>query len=282
MTPQAPNLSQIVVTPPSPEIVNGQTQQFIATGVYNNGTSGDLTSTAVWTSSDLLIATVDANGLVTSLSDGTVTIQAMSGGKSGTTDLVIAEFAVVSVAVFPASLTLQVGQTQQFSAIATYSDSSQQDVTTDVTWDSSDQTVVQITDSGFATALAAGAPSITATSGALAGSATLTVPTPPPPINGGTPPTPTPPAAGSPAYFLLQAQQAMFQLLLGNKPSRVDTPQLGSVEFSPTNPAQLQRVIDYLQGLVSAGNTWPIDGSGGNMNAGYQRGRKPFSFYGWP
>jgi len=76
--------------------------------------------------------------------------------------------------------------------------------------------------------------------------------------------------------LLQQAQDAYFKLLTGQLPSGVDTPQLGRVTFCSTTPADLQRLIDYLQGIVAAGGNGNGDSTGG-MNV-----RKPFSFYGWP
>jgi hypothetical protein len=79
---------------------------------------------------------------------------------------------------------------------------------------------------------------------------------------------------GLAAIWLQQAQDAMFKLLTGQLPSAVETPQLGRVSFNGTTPADLQRLIDYLQGVVDSGGA--TNGSGG-VNV-----RKPFSFYGWP
>jgi gpW len=79
------------------------------------------------------------------------------------------------------------------------------------------------------------------------------------------------------ATMLAQAQQAYFNLLTGQLPSGVETPQLGRVTFAATSAADLQRLIDYLQGVVAGGGT---NGSGyGNSGKNV---RKPFSFYGWP
>ena len=75
------------------------------------------------------------------------------------------------------------------------------------------------------------------------------------------------------ATMLQQAQQAYFNLLTGQMPSGVDTPQLGRVTFVQTNAADLQRLIDYLNGVVA--------GSNGNGSAGVSV-RKPFSILGWP
>jgi hypothetical protein len=74
------------------------------------------------------------------------------------------------------------------------------------------------------------------------------------------------------AIMLEQAQQALFNLVTGQLPSGVETPQLGRVTFNATNPADLQRLIDYLSTVVASGN-------GGNGGYG---GRVPISFFGWP
>jgi hypothetical protein len=76
--------------------------------------------------------------------------------------------------------------------------------------------------------------------------------------------------------MLAQAQQAYFNLLIGQMPSGVETPQLGRVTFTATNAADLQRLIDYLNGVVSSASATNGYGSSG-VNV-----RKPFSFCGWP
>jgi hypothetical protein len=73
------------------------------------------------------------------------------------------------------------------------------------------------------------------------------------------------------AIMLEQAQQALFNLITGQLPSGVETPQLGRVTFNATNAADLQRLIDYLSGVVASGG----NGNGTNV-------RKPISFFGWP
>jgi hypothetical protein len=75
--------------------------------------------------------------------------------------------------------------------------------------------------------------------------------------------------------MLTQAQQAYFNLLIGQMPSGVETPQLGRVTFAATSAADLQRLIDYLNGVVTAGASGGYGSSGVNV-------RKPISFFGWP
>jgi hypothetical protein len=67
------------------------------------------------------------------------------------------------------------GTLQQFTATGTFSDGSSQDITGAVTWASSDASVASITAGGEATALALGSATISATSGSIAGSTTVSV-----------------------------------------------------------------------------------------------------------
>jgi hypothetical protein len=80
------------------------------------------------------------------------------------------------------------------------------------------------------------------------------------------------------ATMLAQAQKALFNLITGQMPSGVDTPQLGRVTYAATNAADLQRLIDYLQGIVASGGT----GNGNGYGSSGVNVRKPFSFFGWP
>ncbi|MBI5846564.1 MAG: Ig-like domain-containing protein, partial [Nitrospirae bacterium] len=82
---------------------------------------------------------------------------------------------LVSIIVTPANPSITVGNTQQFTAIGTYSDSSTQDLSSSATWTSSNSAVATINITGLATATTAGVTTITATSGNIAGSTTLTV-----------------------------------------------------------------------------------------------------------
>jgi len=81
------------------------------------------------------------------------------------------------------------------------------------------------------------------------------------------------------ATMLAQAQKALFNLITGQMPSGVDTPQLGRVSFCATNAADLQRLIDYLQGVVASGGS---NGNGNGYGSSGANVRKPFSFFGWP
>jgi hypothetical protein len=70
---------------------------------------------------------------------------------------------LTSIAVTPESPSnLPIGLSQQFTAIGTYSNGTHQNMTTQVTWESSDTSVATISASGLATGVAAGGTDITA------------------------------------------------------------------------------------------------------------------------
>jgi uncharacterized protein YjdB len=84
-----------------------------------------------------------------------------------------------SIAASPATANLAVGATQQFTAQATYNDGSTADITSSATWTDANAKLATITASGMATAVAAGSTTVTATIGALSGTAALTIAAPP-------------------------------------------------------------------------------------------------------
>lgn len=69
-------ITGLLVDPAAATIVVTATQQLQAYGTEVDGGVQDVTDEAVWTTSDPLVATVDANGLVTAVAPGTATITA--------------------------------------------------------------------------------------------------------------------------------------------------------------------------------------------------------------
>ena len=170
-------LVSIAVTPDSPSIANGLTQQFTATGTFTDTTTQDLTASATWSSSNTAVATiVSTTGLATAVGVGTTTITATSEGVSGSTVLTVTAAQLQSIAVTPANPSLAEGQTQQFTATGTFTDDTTQDLTTTAAWTSSNTAVATIIGStGLATAVSEGTTVITATSAGVQGSTALIV-----------------------------------------------------------------------------------------------------------
>ena len=171
------------MTPADASIADGTTQQFTATGVYTDASTQDLTTEVTWASSDDEVATVsnadDSKGLATAVGLGTATVSATSGGVTGVTTLTVTDATLVSIDVTPADPSIADGTTQQFTATGVYTDGSTQDLTTEVTWSSSNEAVATVSNAadskGLATAVGAGSTTVSAISGGVTGDTTLTV-----------------------------------------------------------------------------------------------------------
>ena len=169
-------LQSVVVTPAQPSVPLGNQQQFSATGMYNDGTSQNLTSTVVWTSSQPGVAAISASGLATTKAAGSSNIKATSpSGPSGSTTLTVTTAALVSIAVTPPNPSVPIGATKQFTATGSFSDGSSQNLTSAVTWSAVSTSIASITTGGLAKGLAMGTATVTATSGSISGSTNLTV-----------------------------------------------------------------------------------------------------------
>jgi Bacterial Ig-like domain (group 2)/PQQ-like domain len=78
-------LTSIAISPATPGMSVGATQQFTATATYSNGSTGNVTSNATWSSSATAVATISSGGLATAQGGGTTTISATLSGKTGST-----------------------------------------------------------------------------------------------------------------------------------------------------------------------------------------------------
>ena len=175
----APKLTAIAISSQSTNITVGQTVQLTATGTYSDQSTKDLTSSVTWTSSDATIASISTSGMLTAVGSGNVSITAASNSISGSLKLTIAPN-LVSIAVTTNLSTIAKNTTAQFIATGTYSDKSTQNITSSVTWTSTNTAVATISSTfptaGLATGLTAGTTTITAASGSISSSpVTLTV-----------------------------------------------------------------------------------------------------------
>jgi 6-phosphogluconolactonase len=178
--PPAPTLVSIAVTPATPSIGLGATQQFKATGTFSDNSTQDLTSQVTWDSATKTVATISAAGLATSVAQGTSKITATQGTVSGNTTLTVTAPVAVSIKINPANPTIAVGSTVDFTGVALFSDGSTQPLTGAVAWSSGTAATASIiATSGISLGLAPGTSTITASStfggSMLTGTTLLTV-----------------------------------------------------------------------------------------------------------
>ncbi|HUI83712.1 MAG TPA: Ig-like domain-containing protein [Candidatus Binatia bacterium] len=177
--PSSDEITSLSLSPTSAWILPTKTQQFTATAVFGNNTSGDVTSQVTWSSSATNIATIDGTGLATAVAIGNTTITAKSNNSSvtATAPMTVSNKTISSITVNPQNITLSLsaGQQQQYTASATFSDGSVGNVTSSAGWNSSAPSIATISASGLATPVSIGTTTISASLGGTAGTTSLMV-----------------------------------------------------------------------------------------------------------
>ena len=168
-TPQTIEVSSVTLDKTSLTLNEGETATLAATVKPDNATN----KTVSWSSSSSSVATVDANGKVTAVAEGTTTITAKAGDKTATCSVTVKKkvVAVTSISLDKTSLELAQGETATLTATVKPDDASDKTVT----WTSDKATVATVDANGKVTAVAEGTATITAKAGDKTATCTVTV-----------------------------------------------------------------------------------------------------------
>ncbi len=79
-------LVSIAISPGDPELAEGISGQFTATGTYADGSTADLTDYVTWSSATLSVATITSSGVASALAPGTSAITASRAGVTSPAD----------------------------------------------------------------------------------------------------------------------------------------------------------------------------------------------------
>ncbi|MEG3025627.1 MAG: Ig-like domain-containing protein, partial [Aeromonas sp.] len=150
------SISALQVIPAASTIALGTKIQLQALATFQNGSVQDVSDQVLWSSSDTTLADINSVGMVTSKGIGQATLTATLGSISRSATLTITNAITTSLQITPATSSLPKGTTQQFQAIATFSDNSSQDVSSQVYWDSSNISVATVDLDGEVTAVTEG------------------------------------------------------------------------------------------------------------------------------
>ena len=161
VTVRAPEVlvSSIVLSPSPVEGKEGDQIQISATLLPENATN----KTLIWSSSDENVATVDNNGLVSLLKEGTAIITASTSDGSGETatcniSVLKREVLVSSISLDPSAAEGKEGEQIQINAAVLPEDATNKVLV----WSSSDQSVASVDDNGMVSLIKAGSATITA------------------------------------------------------------------------------------------------------------------------
>jgi N-acetylneuraminic acid mutarotase len=171
------SLVSIAVTPATPSVPNGLTQQFKATGTFSDTSVSDLSGGVSWTSSAPSVATVNATtGLALAAAVGSAVITATSGSVSGNTTLGVTPAVLESIAIMPDPAFAGIGVNTQLTATGSYSDGTTADVTATATWVSNTPSVATVVSTtGLMTGVTLGSTTISASIGSSTASVAASV-----------------------------------------------------------------------------------------------------------
>ena len=250
-------VKSVVVTPSNNlTISSNSTIQFSAAGLdANNNTVGG--TTANWSvTNGTGSATIDANGLLTGIKAGTVTVNAEINGVVNTINVTIDPGALFKLQISPNNPSIQDGDSIQFSAIGL--DSNDNIIAnTPITWsygDPGDTGAVVDDGNGLVTSSKAGTVTVIATAGIITASVVLTVQALP---------VQAPVITSSLTSSATCAADFNYQIIATNNPT----------SFAAANlPAGL--VVDLVTGIISGkpttAGTYNIDISASNSGGSDQ------------
>lgn len=158
-------LDQTTVT-----LIEGETLQLKATVSPDDAEYDGIS----WSTSDATIATVSNTGLVTAVTEGTVTITAEAGGKTASCALTIEKAKgpeVEKVTLNQETATLKEGETLQLAATVSPEDADY----SGIIWSTADETIATVSEDGLVTAVLEGTVVITAQAGEQTAQCTITV-----------------------------------------------------------------------------------------------------------
>jgi hypothetical protein len=123
-------------------------QDFIATGIFSDGSSQDLTAVAKWSSSNEQIATVlnDAasSGQVQLKKAGQVTISAQFGEIVGSVEVNVPDISMTELRIEPDAPYACAGSSTPLTVMGRYADGVEVDITSAISWQVQDPEVVTI------------------------------------------------------------------------------------------------------------------------------------------
>jgi hypothetical protein len=112
------NLTSIAVSPSSVTLNVGAQQTFTATGSYQDGTTSDVTSLVVWSSSNTNVLTIVASGAgagtATAVAVGAVTVTAAENGINGTATVTVTKGPPPPGAITPSFFGMTIGDTAPY------------------------------------------------------------------------------------------------------------------------------------------------------------------------
>ena len=160
-------LASITISPATASVPFGVSVPFVATGKFSDGSTQLLTTNVLWSTGQPSVATISnvlpSQGRATGIAPGQTPITAVFASIAGNATLNVTNATIQSITIAPTNSHAPVGSLVNFTATGRFSDSSTADLTSQVTWSSSNVKVAIIQSNGQAITAGTGVTSISAT-----------------------------------------------------------------------------------------------------------------------
>lgn len=156
-TVQSLNISPFDIT-----LFDSDIKQLELKAFYSDNSVDVVTDQAQWSSSDDNVVTVDAAGIITAQSIGTVKISAQYKDQLSSVNVIVSAAVVTEIEVQPQSVKLPAGTERLLSVTGLYSDASSHVVSQGISWSSANDNTATVSSSGLVHAVAPGVVDITA------------------------------------------------------------------------------------------------------------------------
>jgi uncharacterized protein YjdB len=171
-TPPGPAVLIVVLPGAATITALGATQQFTAVAFDAQGRI--VQSSFTWSTSNPAIATINAAGVATGITTGSVTVTATTpAGRTGTATLNVTQ-TVQSITVTPATATVVAGDTTRYTAVA-HDANGNVIPNTVFNWVTANPSIATVSATGLVTGVSGGGTVVQAIAGGVGGSATVSV-----------------------------------------------------------------------------------------------------------
>ena len=157
-----------------PTVAVGATIALVASPKDQNGSA--IAATVSWSSGATNIATVNGSGVVTGVAPGTAVITATAGSVNANTTITVTAVPVLTSIILSGGTSVVAGSTLQLAAAP--KDQNGAAIAATITWSSSATNIATVNTSGVVTGVAPGSAVITASSGSVNATVTITVAAP--------------------------------------------------------------------------------------------------------
>ena len=134
------------ISPNNTFVPKGQNLQFTATGTFSDNSTSNISSQVSWSVDDTSVAAISSSGLLTNTWAGVSGVKVINVSCAYLGDIKTSKVTIVlatlsSIYVNPNTITVNPGSTGTVAVIANYNDGSTLDVTSSVSWASSNAAV---------------------------------------------------------------------------------------------------------------------------------------------